>query len=142
MRVMARVVSNMKPTDHERSNLVMSITSAPGGSVGCTSTGSLRRSISAQTEANIGSVRLRPATLASTMTPIAPLLQDRASSSVAAAGYSQGRDVNQRMRSGYVTCASAIVSLDSRAARQLTSSLPQYTFGHVSDTIETSMPAL
>ena len=38
-------------------------------------------------------------------------------------------------------CASAIASFDSRAARVLTSSPPQYTFGQVSDTIETSMPA-
>jgi hypothetical protein len=119
----------------------MSIMSTPGGSVGCTSTGSARRSISRQIGSNSGSVRLRPAMLASTMTPTAPLAHVRASSSIARCGYSQGSDVNQRMRSGYVDCACAIVSFDSRAAWQLTSSVPQYTLGQVSDTIEMSMPA-
>jgi hypothetical protein len=79
--------------------------------------------------------------LASTITPTAPLAQVRSSSSTARCGYSHGSDVNQRIRSGYVDCASAIVSFDSRAARQLMSSLPQYTFGQVSETIEMSIPA-
>ncbi|MCY1235425.1 hypothetical protein D9M72_480400 [compost metagenome] len=100
MRVMASVVSNMKPTDQLRSNFVMSIRSAPGGSVGCTSTGSARRSISAQMGAKAGSVRLRPAMLARTMTPLAPLSQVRLSSSSARCGYSQGSEVNQRSRLG------------------------------------------
>ena len=118
IRVMASVVSNMKPTDQLRSNFVMSIMSTPGGSVGCTSTGSARLSISAQIGSNSGSVRLRPATLASTMTPTAPLPHVRASSSIARCGYSQGSDVNQRMRSGYVRLRlrHRVVRLPRRAA--------------------------
>ncbi len=141
IRVMASVVSNMKPTDHDRSNWPMSIRSAPGGSVGCTSTGSARRSISAHTGAKSGSVRLRPATLASTITPTAPWSQARRSSSTARCGYSQGSEANQRSRSGWRSCASATLSLASCAACTLTASPPQYTLGQVSETMETSMPA-
>jgi hypothetical protein len=74
------------------------------------------------------------------MTPTAPFAHVRSSSSSARVGYSQGSEVSQRMRSGNAACASAIESFDSRAAWQLTSSSPQYTFGQVRDTIETSMP--
>src|SRR5262249_37578753 len=72
----------------------------PGGAVGCTSTGSARRSISFQTGANKGSVSGRPAMLARTMTPTAPRSQARAISGSAASGYSQGIEQRQRMPDG------------------------------------------
>ena len=78
----------------------MSIRSTPGGSPGWTRTGRARRSISAQIGANAGSVRLRPAMLAMTMTPTAPLSHERRSSSTARSGYSQGSEANHRIRSG------------------------------------------
>ena len=104
IRVIASVVSNMKPTDHDRSNLPRSMRSAPGGSPGCTRTGSARRSIARQTGANSASVSERPAMFAMTMTPTAPSSQARASSSTARSGYSHGSDANQRMRVGYARC--------------------------------------
>ena len=44
----------------------------PGGAVGWMRTGSARRSMADQIGANSGSVRVRPAMLASTITPTAP----------------------------------------------------------------------
>ena len=81
--------------------------------------------MSAQIGSNAGSVRLRPATLAMTMTPTAPSSQLLASSSTARDGYSHGSEASQRMRSGWTRWASAIVAFDSRAASLLTSSPPQ-----------------
>ena len=88
-----------------------------------------------QMGANRGSVSDRVAIFASTITPTAPLARVRASSSTASAGCCQGREVNQRMRSGYIRCAAAISSFTTCAARKLTSGVPQYTFGQVSETI-------
>ena len=68
-RAIARLVSNMKPMLAIRLNSRSAMSGVPGGAVGCTRTGSARRSISAHTGANSGSVRARPAMLASTITP-------------------------------------------------------------------------
>ena len=62
---------------------------------------------------------------AMTITPTAPSSHDRASSDTARAGYSHGSDVNQRIRSPQVRCASAIVAFDSRAASEEIASPPQ-----------------
>ena len=88
------------------------------------------------------SVRLRPATLARTITPTAPSSQlagellDRAFAGTPTAA----RRTSGSGR-GSARWASAIEAFDSRAAAQLTASPPQYTFGQVSETIETSIPA-
>ena len=104
----------------------MSIRSAPGGSPGWTRTGSARRSISAQMGANAGSVRLRPAMLAMTMTPTAP------SSQVRRELLDRPLRVLPRQRGEPAdpvpdrrAAASAIEAFDSRAASLLTSSPPQ-----------------
>ena len=99
--------------------------SAPCGSVGCTSTGIAVASMACQTGSTSGSVRLRPAMLPSTITPTAPLPRVRSSSRIAASGYSQGSEVNQRIRSGQRDWAACIASLDSRAASALVASSPQ-----------------
>ena len=99
-RAIARLVSNMKPMLAIRLNSRSAISGVPGGAVGWTRTGSARRSISAHTGPNSGSVRVRPAMFASTMTPTAPRSEARASSCTAASGYSQGSEQSQRMRDG------------------------------------------
>jgi hypothetical protein len=115
----------MKPTVEARLYLRMSISGVPGGSVGCTSTGRPRRSISCQIGAKAASVSERPATLANTMTPTAPALQARSSSPSAWSGYSQGSDAIQRMRPGCPAWPSAMLSFMIRAAFRLTSAPPQ-----------------
>ena len=77
---------------------------------------------------------------AMTITPTAPSSHDRASSATARSGYSHGSEANQRIRSPWVRWASAMDAFESRAASLLTSSPPQYTFGHVSETTHTSTP--
>ncbi len=78
--------------------------------------------------------------LASTITPDAPAAVARSSSGSASSGYCQGSDANQRRRDGCAVCAAAMSSFMMRAAVRLISGPPQNTFGHVSETTQTSTP--
>ena len=69
-----------------------------------------------QIGSNSGSVRLRPAMLASTMTPTAPLVQVRASSSIAALRVLPGQRREPADAIRVRRLRLAIVSFDSRAA--------------------------
>src|SRR5882724_7824659 len=115
-RATASEVSKVKPIGAVSWNSCRPSSAAPGGAVGCTSTGSPRRSISFQILANIGSVSVLPPMLASTTAPTAPASQARFNSWRANASCCQGSDANQRMRDGQLFCARAMSSFMMRAA--------------------------
>src|SRR5215510_6106127 len=92
IRAKASVVSSMNPIGGTRPNSSIDVSRIPWGAVGCTSTGSPSRSISDQTGANAGSVRSRPAILASTMTPTAPAATARVAAAPEHVGAGQRDD--------------------------------------------------